>query len=271
MRENDKKGTCMEKKSFREKAAYVVCYTAKFLVWVFYKKPKVLGTENLPEEPCIIVGNHTKMNGPICAVLYYPRPQAIWCAGEMMDMKEVPDYAYRDFWSEKPEWIRPFFRLVSHLIAWPAEAIFTVAPTIPVYHDGRVMNTYRGSIDALEAGKDVIIFPEGPEENNHILNQFQEGFVDTARMYYRRTGKTLSFVPLYNAPTIHKMVFGEPIAFDPTAPIKAERKRICAVLTERITALAEALPEHKVVPYNNVKKKYYQSSRASAPAEVKKN
>ena len=47
----------------------------KWLIWLFYPKMKVMGQEHLPEEPCIIVGNHTQMNGPICAELYCPDKQ----------------------------------------------------------------------------------------------------------------------------------------------------------------------------------------------------
>ena len=36
----------------------------KWLVRVFYPKMEVVGTENLPEEPVIEVGNHTQKNGP---------------------------------------------------------------------------------------------------------------------------------------------------------------------------------------------------------------
>ena len=57
------------------------CYRViRWLVWLFYPKMKVTGTEHLPEEACIIVGNHGQMNGPICAELYIPKKRAIWCA-----------------------------------------------------------------------------------------------------------------------------------------------------------------------------------------------
>ena len=69
----------------------------KKLVWLFYPKMEVLGAENLPDEPCITVGNHTQMNGPICAELYTPDPHYTWCAGQMMKLKEDPAYAFQDF------------------------------------------------------------------------------------------------------------------------------------------------------------------------------
>ena len=97
-----------------EKAFYWVCWK---LVWIFYPKTTVEGTENLPEEPSIVVGNHSQANGPILAELYFPGKRAIWCAGQMMSAKEIPDYAYHDFWDEKPKVLKPLFRLLSYIIA----------------------------------------------------------------------------------------------------------------------------------------------------------
>ena len=37
----------------------------KWLVWIFYPKTEVVGAENLPDDACIAVGNHSQMNGPI--------------------------------------------------------------------------------------------------------------------------------------------------------------------------------------------------------------
>ena len=102
------------------------------VIRMFSPKYKLSGTENLPPEPCIIVGNHCQMYGPIAAEMYMPRAHYIWCIGEMMNRKEVPAYAFQDFWSMKPRRIRWFYRLLSHLIAPLAEYIFTHAHTIPV-------------------------------------------------------------------------------------------------------------------------------------------
>ena len=226
-------------------------------VWAVSPKYTLYGTENLPEEACIIVGNHAQMYGPIAAELYLPRPHSVWCIGEMMNRKEVPAYAYQDFWSMKPKGIRWFYRLLSHLIAPLAEYVFTHAHTIPVRHDARVMTTFRQSIERLNAGADIVIFPEKNEPYNGILWQFQEHFADLAKMVYRRTGKAVCFVPMYTAPKLKSIHFGKPLRYDPQAPEAEERRRVCHELAEAITALAAALPEHTVVPYYNMPKKQY--------------
>ncbi len=227
------------------------------LVKLFSPKMKISGRENLPDGPCIIAGNHCQMYGPIACEVYFPEKHAIWCAGEMMHLREVPGYAYRDFWSKKPKYIRWFFKIASYVIAPIAVCVFNNASCIAVYHDERILTTFKDTMKALEEGRRVIIFPEHDPPHDHILSEFQDRFIDVARMYYRRTGTAIPFVPLYVAPMLSTMYFGEPVLFDPSAPLPDERKRICRTLMERITGIAVSLPEHTVVPYRNIPKKYY--------------
>ncbi|MGI5935718.1 MAG: 1-acyl-sn-glycerol-3-phosphate acyltransferase [Oscillospiraceae bacterium] len=229
----------------------------RLIVQLVYPKPQVEGMENLPDEPAIIVGNHAQMHGPIACELYFPGRHYIWCAGEMMHLKEVPAYAYRDFWFNKPKYIRWFYRLLSYIIAPLSVSIFNNANTIAVYRDGRIISTFKETSNALADGANVIIFPECYEPYNHIVYNFQEGFVDIARLYYKKTGKEVSFVPLYMAPKLRKMVIGKPIRYRPQADKQEERTRICTYLMDEITEMACNLPKHTVVPYPNVTKKEY--------------
>jgi len=232
----------------------------KGLVWLFYPKLDVVGAEKLPEEAAIIVGNHTQMNGPIAAELYCPGKHYTWCAGQMMHLKDVPEYAFQDFWSRKPKWTHPWYILLSYLITPLSVCVFNNANTIGVYHDTRLMGTFKTTIKRLREGNHVVIFPEHDADHNHILCEFQDRFIDVAKLYYKKTGKELLFVPLYIAPKLKSMYFGKPIRFDPDAPIAEERSRICKYLMQEITEIAVSLPEHTVIPYRNIPKKHYPSN-----------
>ena len=132
----------------------------KWLVWLFSPKFSVEGEENLPEGGCVIVGNHSHMYGPIAAELYTPGEHRTWCNGEMFNKDEVAEYAFNDFWSGRPKWTHPFYRLLSHLIVPLAVLIFNNADTIAVYHDARLKATFSETLDALSDGASVVIFPE---------------------------------------------------------------------------------------------------------------
>ena len=240
-----------------EKSKSLLYSAIKSAVRFFYPKMEVIGTENLPKKACIIVGNHTQMNGPICAELYCPGEHYTWCAGEMMHLKDVPEYAFRDFWSQKPKWTHPWYKLLSYIIAPLSVCVFNNAHTIGVYHDTRLIGTFKNTIKRLQEGKRVVIFPEHDVKYNHIIYDFQNRFIDVAKLYYKKTGEQISFVPLYIAPKLKQMHLGKPIHFDPNASMDEERSRICRYLMKEITDMACSLPVHTVIPYRNIPRKYY--------------
>lgn len=241
----------------QEKKGSVPYRILKWLIWLFYPKMEVVGTENLPEEPSIVVGNHCQTNGPVFCELYFPSRRYTWCAGQMMHREEVADYAFEDFWSGKPAYSRWFYRILSHLITPFCLCLFNNARTIPVYRDNRMLTTFRETMDRLREGNHVVVFPEHNQPFNNIIYDFQDRFIDTAKLYYRKTGKELSFVPLYVSPRLKKMVLGKPIRFCAANSMEEERRRICRYLMEEITAMACALPRHRVVPYRNMPRRYY--------------
>lgn len=252
-----------------EKKTSVLFRIIKWLVRLFYPRIQVEGLENLPDEPVIVVGNHSQMHGPIACELYFPGKQYTWCAGQMMHLKEVPGYAFRDFWSQKPKWTHPGYKLLSYLIAPLSVCIFNHAKTIGVYRDSRIISTFKNTVKKLCEGTSVVIFPEHDEHYNNILYAFQDKFIDIARLYYKKTGKKLAFVPMYIAPKLKKMYLGEPVRFCAANSMEQERARICQYLMDQITAIARDLPEHTVVPYRNIPKKLYPSNKIKEEAYEK--
>ena len=232
----------------------------KRIVKACYPKIEVVGQANLPNEPVIIVGNHSQMNGPIACELYTPGEHYIWCAGEMMHLKDVPAYAYKDFWSNKPKCVRWLYKLMSYIIAPLSVYVFNNANTVGVYHDSRIISTFKQTVQHLQEGSNIVIFPEHSVIHNHIICEFQDRFIDVAKLYYKRTGKAVCFVPMYLAPKLKKMYYGKPIRFRPDEPIAEERTRITQVLMQEITDIAVSLPRHTVIPYNNISKKQYRSN-----------
>ena len=244
-----------------KKVSYAVFRIVRFIVKAVYPKTEFRGTENLPDEAFIAVGNHAQMNSPIVCELYFPRPSRTWTAGEMMDIKEVQAYSYKDFWSYKPKYIRWFYKLLSYVAAPIAVSIFNNAKCIGVYHDGRIIGTFRNTVNALTEGESVVILPENYTPYNNLIWDFSDRFVDVGSMYYKKTGKEISFVPMYVAPAFKSVYFGKPVKYNHNEKKESERKRICRAMKEGITEIAVNLPEHTVVPYPNMSRKDYQTNR----------
>ena len=57
------------------KACFLVI--RKILKWV-YPKIEVVGGENLPQESCVVVGNHSHRHGPLYGEFYFPGERKIY-------------------------------------------------------------------------------------------------------------------------------------------------------------------------------------------------
>lgn len=233
----------------------------KFFVRIFYKKMKIEGLENLPDEPCILVGNHAQANGPIIGELYFSKNTYMWCNSEVMNLKEAPSYAMKDFFPYKHKSVRWFYKLLSYIIAPLCCLIFKNARTIAVYRDSRIISTFKHTVNYLKEGNNIIIFPECSDDYNEIINEFQENFIDVAKLYYKRTNKELMFVPFYNCPSLKKVVIGKPIKFNINNDFKEEKQMVISYFKNEITNIAKQLPAHRVVPYKNISKKEYPMSK----------
>lgn len=244
-----------------KKKKNVLFLIIKFFVRIFYKKIKVEGLENLPSDPCVLVGNHVQANGPIIGELYFPKNTYMWCNSEVMNLKEVPNYAMKDFFPYKHKSVKWFYKILSYIIAPLCCLVFKNARTLPVYRDSRIISTFKHTVNLLNEGNNVIIFPECSEKYNEIINEFQENFIDVARLYYKRTGKELNFIPFYNCPSLKKAVIGTPIKINMNNNFDDEKNKIIEYLKNEITIIAKQLPTHKVVPYKNISKKLYPMSK----------
>ena len=252
----------------KEKKPSLLFKIVRWFVWLFYPKIKIEGIENIPDEPSVIVGNHTQMNGPIVGEIHFPGKRLIWCVGDMLHLKDVPAYAFSDFWSEKPKYTHPFYKILSYIIAPLSVFIMNNSRTIGVYHDARILSTFKKTVAGLIDGANIIIFPEHNVKHNHIVYEFTTGFVEVARLYHKKTGKELSFVPMYIAPRLKKVYLGKSIKFSAEAPLDSEKVRISEYLMDEITRIAESLPLHTVVPYRNIPKRDYPKNKPKGADKV---
>ena len=230
------------------------------IIAFFNGKYKFYGLENITE-PSVIIGNHSQMSGPLVAELSFPLPKETWVAGQMINVKEIPDYAMQDFWGHRSKKFKWFYKILSKLIARPFAYCISGADVIPVYKDSRILVTFKDSVRALLDNKNLIIFPEEHSAYNEIINNFQLNFIEIAKIYFSKTGKRLPFIPMYIAPKLKKVVIGKPIYYNNELSLIENKEVISKYLMDEITSIAKSLPKHTVIPYDNVRKKQYQKSK----------
>lgn len=218
-----------------------------FLRWI-YPCAKTL-YEEVPEEAGVFVCNHAAIRGPVMMTLDFPRPHKTWAVSLSMNKEAAKSYAFHDVFfgeSRKHKW---FYRFLSRIVAIALPPLVRGAQTIPVYHDTRILNTFKQSVKTLEAGEDLVIFAEKPERYSQFVCRINDGFISLAAMYYRRTKKILKFYPVYVEKKSGQICVGKPVAYDPEEPMDAQKERIGCYLTENIHRLGRSLPPHKPVPF----------------------
>ncbi len=213
---------------------------------------KLQDTENIVQDennPIVFLCNHGEMYGPIVCMLYIPVPIRPWVISEIsLDPEEVAQYVYR-FTISRQKWLpeklkMPIARLIGPISVWAMNQV----ECIPVYRNkpSKLMTTFRLSVEAMQAGDNLLIFPENPnakaEDHGYEregLGELFSGFTMLAQLYYKRTGKCCRFLPMYAHKNMRTMTFAKPITYDPDNDPMAERDRIVDYATREMQRIAD--------------------------------
>jgi hypothetical protein len=207
----------------------------------------VTGREHVTQLPGVFVFNHGEVYGPIAAVVFLPYDIRPWILNKMIDKDEITKHIY-DGTFGKIAWLPTFIKkfvasALSPIIVW---ALRSFDP-VPVYRGaGReIIKTFNLSVECLNSGDSILLFPENPEGEPYgeEINAFYSGFANLGRMYHRKTGKRVTFYPVYASRKNRILRIGEGIKYDPDNK-DGERDRIVAALHQRMVEL-QALDEVK--------------------------
>ena len=181
--------------------------------------------------PLVFLCNHGEIYGPVVCELYIPVPIRSWAISMMMtDKKEVSDYLYENTFAPKkllPDFLK---RRISGFLGWLSVTVMRQVEAIPVYRDSpiKLRETIRKSIEGLQAGDNLLIFPEIPDGKypKEGIAPLSPGFVMLAAAYWRKTRKRLRILPAYANRIQRTITFGEEILFNPDAVFAEEEDRI---------------------------------------------
>lgn len=225
-----------------------------FAMWLsrrfIFKEPEITYEEPLPEnEPVMILANHSGAVGPAYAHLYMPGPKKIWLINYVIRKQPSSKFIFHDFYCGKNKKHKKRWKFLAKLSSFLLRPLLLRVPHIEVYHDSRMLDTFRESVDALVDGKNLIVFPECPKPHSSFVNDIYGGFAEIGKLYFGLTGKALKFFPAYVCEDLKKISVGKPVVFNPELPTRQQRNVIREGIRDGIDRLGKLLPEHKPHPF----------------------
>lgn len=195
-------------------------YGILYLIIRPFFRSKIFGKKNLKkdDEARVFIANHYEFYGPIIMYLRFNKKKRIWIINNLMDKDKIVEYmspAINDALKKAPKFLKNWLiKVTKNLLYY----IMTKrAKGIPVFKDGdrKIMETFNESVDALENKYSLVIFPERDFRYDNSVGNFQTGFAMLGKFYYKKTGKKISFYPVFISKKYKTMQIGEPIKYNP--------------------------------------------------------
>ena len=196
------------------------------------------------ENPLVFLGNHAEIYGPIASALCFPVPVRFWVINRMMFRKQdVRAYLYENTFSKKtflPVFVR---KLLAWYLGWLSVNVMSSLKAIAVYRDSpmKLRQTIRESVEALENGDSLMIFPEHPE-GKYVkggISELSPGFLMLAEAWWRKSGKNLRLMPVYANREKRTFTFGEEVVYNHTNGYAAEQERIMKEIFGQLVQLSD--------------------------------
>lgn len=183
---------------------------ARWLLRTFSRRYTCLFSAS--DEPAVYVCRHLNMHGPYTTLKWipfhvHPFSLHVFCDADAATA-QLKDYTFSVRRGKKPMKHNPFAWLVGHTAA----RLLNSLQAIPTYRDVNAMKTIRGGLAYLLKGENLIVWPDiAYTEGYDKPCKIYSGFLLIGELYYRKTGKELSFIPLYIDDAHHTILAKDPI------------------------------------------------------------
>jgi len=151
----------------------------KQIMKIRYKRPAFVYLGEKFQPGSIILSNHEGTDAPMSLEIYNPTATRMWGAHEMNSgLKKMYQYQTKVYYHEKKHW-NLFWARAFCLLASPLTNMFYKGLNlISTYRDARLKKTIRESIDTINEGTCIVIYPED-STNGYLaeLEGFHAGFV----------------------------------------------------------------------------------------------
>ena len=226
----------MAEKTVHDKQLKRWPFYIRLIVYIlkFFMRHRVMGEENITEEPAVFVANHGEFYGPVALSVFMPVYFRPWVDERMVNKEKCFAHIYHGTF-ENIRWLpKTFKKLLTRICAAFISRVFADMKSIPVYRDSlkNLAKTFALSAEAL-LNDNVLLFPENPGKESDgkyktdgSVSDFFTGFVHIGAVFYKKTGKCVTFYPVYADKVKKTLTIYPGIPFNGRANVKEEKQRI---------------------------------------------
>lgn len=180
------------------------------------------GKDNIKkdDEARVFISNHLEIYGPSVIYLHLPvRKKSYWVIDRMLDKEQVSAQMHAGIDKEEnykwaPKWLKNFaVKVLKNFLVY---VLKSRVRGISVSRDNQrqLIKTFQASVSVLEKKRNLCIFPEVSYQEKGIGEIFTS-FAVFGRYYYKKTGKKISYYPVYLDKANKVMNIAPPIVYDP--------------------------------------------------------
>lgn len=210
----------------------------RYFLKIFKRKPTYIFLGEEFKDQAIYLSNHVGAQGPLLYELYFPKLFRFWGVHDMNDgFKSRFKYLSTTYFHDKkhmPKWL-------AFIIAIPATPVMSIfykgIRLIPTYTDYRLIKSVKMSLNEIDQGNSLIIFPENSSDGYHkVLTQYFPGFYILAKKAYEK-GLDLDIYNMYYHRKQKKVVVDKPIKFSELEALNLEKEVIAEMFKDRANEL----------------------------------
>lgn len=229
------------KPEYKKNKRHLVFKIFKASVRLFFPENHIIGMENVNKAtPGVFICNHVESYAPIAMELYFPLEFRPWVIYDNFYFRLCAAYLEKDFITTELHLHRPFSRWLAVILAPFCILIMNAVEGIPVYRGSKkIAETFSMSIDAIEQGQNLVIFPENKGRKfSDYINDFDEGFIHLAKSYNIKTGRILNFFPVFADKEKRTITVGKPVSISSIDDYNKGKRKVVIYLRDAINKMA---------------------------------
>lgn len=197
-----------------------IFYSILYLIVRPFFKSKKIGKKNIKkdDEARVFVANHYEFYGPVIMYFRFNKKKRIWIIHNLLEKDKIVEYmmpAVNDILKKTPNFIKKILvKITKNLLYY---IMNRRAKGIPVYQEGdrRIIETMNESVDALNEKYSIVLFGEKEFQTGNKVGNLRTGFASLGKYYFKKTGKKISFYPVFISKTNKTMRIGKSIKYNP--------------------------------------------------------